>query len=329
MEYLRCLFRFKNYSTDKDRKTVVYLNCSDRTRTIALSESGRYLILWERGLVPSDSSMGGIRYTELNVEVITVVYDLENNIYYPIPQHRMVRQVKEVKIEISPDEKTAMIQINTFISVTVIWWNLKTRNIIRTIDTGTDTYRWTITNEHLVCMISNDFIKLYSPIGETSREISLNSPGINFNCRVDYRNGEIIMNTLSMNRIGYVYNIEIHPIDKKSVRTLTFENVHYISIEPTSNSSQINQYLSLLDGEYFSIIDMNKAGEVVLKTEAHQDLQDWKDQRVEDTPMSEVLRFIVFQKQTLIKVLEMVLSAPLYDDLPETLQYMVRTTICS
>lgn len=335
MEYLSCLFQFNKYSIDSIRKAVVFLNEPDRTRAMTISESGRYLILWERRSTPSEvDTSDNVWFTELIVEVIAVVYDLERGTYYRIPQGRMVHLTDKmpVNIQISSNEKTAMILVRESTSGNVTWWNLETRQIIRTIDMN-DSWSgslWTITNDHLVYVTCYKTV-FYSSIGETFRDTSLDLyEGVNDEDSGFFssRNGEIVRIVQQYGASqGFVYATSFYNVYGRTSRTLKIEVSEHSSVESAAINSQITRYLPLLGNLKIGIriLDMSKTGEPLLACAYHQDIQDWR-KGSGHAPISKLLRLIVFQKQTLIKILGSFLSVtsvPVYQDLPETLKYMI------
>lgn len=299
MEYFSCLFQFKNYRIDENRKVIVYLN-----HTIALSKSERYLILWKSKKV-------------LNV------YDLEQGGCYHIPQNYIAELVKNVSIQISPDEKTVMISVLNDLSNDIIWWNLETRQIIQTMNAKTSF--WTVTNEHLVEMNHRGNLTLHAYDGKISEYHNGSLvPEYSFFCIPN--NGEIIKVSKWCSRSEYVHTVHFHSIEDNTSRSVSLDLPRGFLPEYPFEFLQIQQYLPVYrynEGDMF-IFDM-ETGEPILETKLHGDMVNFINDSNED---EDYPRMMVFQKTTLIAITSMVLHLSICRDLPETLKYIVCQILC-
>lgn len=333
MEYLKCLFQFEKYRVDEHRKAIICLNSKYVNRSVILSESGRYLILWERRFMQSQSETSDTCYTEMYIEVSPMVYDLVHQSCYPIPQGRILRQVEEVVFDISPDEQTAMILVRDPESIVVTWWNLETHRIIRTCNREIDDDSWTVTNTCLVNITPRRMTYYASDIKESYKTSKNVRDYYLDDCDCTSRSGELVAVT---QRLDETYNgvtiVKFHPIDStvtRSSRTLKFDLSGTTLFDYISGTPQIQQYLPIF--KYHSgswnllIIDMQD-GKTALNTKIHQDLQNYRNCSRHNTCMDVAMRIIVFEKQALIRVLFMLLSVmhiSIYDNLPDTLKYLV------
>lgn len=332
MEYLKYLFQFEKYHIDDDRKVIIHSDTEDRRLTVVLSNSQRYLIFFERSTVSSNSDISKVCYTELNVQVVSIVYDLEKGTYYPIPQGHVGRLVKTWNIQISPDEQTAMILVlDSSMDAIITWWNLETQQIIKTIPSS-KTPVWTLTNDYLVEIRKRAPMIFYLPNGEIFIGPLIETDDVSILNVATYLfvNGEIIRMTKYQ---PDTYVVDFYALSTRITRTVTFRAK--ILSKTELDISQIQQYLALFDpgDDHMSIIDMADTGKSLLDIDFYPDIYNWIDRTTNGLILAhDILRAVILQKQTLIKVLSLLLSVlhiPIYHELPETLQYMVRTILAS
>lgn len=137
-----------------------------------------------------------------------------------------------------------------------------------------------------------------------------------------FKNGELI--EVKLNEVSYL--VEFHSIDGGISRTVKLESSGISSVLYISETLQMQQYLPVLAVSNMLIFDTANTGKLLLETELHQDIQDWLDYYDEDKNMGGNPQVIVFQKQTLVSLFELFLSAliiPMYHELPDILKYLV------
>lgn len=307
MEHLGHLFRFKRYSVDRNRTSVflVRRENDDRTREFFLSNSERYLAVWERGPVSSKDD-SGIRYMESTIEVICAVYDLETGTVKPIPREIILKDINDVNIHFSPDEKSAMLQVkNKHDRVAVTWWNLETGVIIRTVLSYfyQNEAMWSLTNDYLF-EYGFEMLTYHYPNTERKEQSSY-----------EY---QILCNG---NFINVEYGrITVIPIDGGA--KTHFENPVFSSSYDLDVTSIFRDHVIKFDDIDDRRVDIINVTDKTVST-IYFDKEHLSS--VEQTLV------IVFQKKTLRKIIKLLLSTlpedSLYGMLPDTLQYYVEELI--
>lgn len=317
MEYLRHLFRFKRYPVDRNQIAVVIasLELDTRRRIFSLSNSERYLALWERGpdLVTISSEF---RYVE--TEVIGVIYDLENGTAKPIPRERIVRGITSVEIHFSPDEKSAMLFVSNESEMLVTWWNLETGNIIRTVSDHLVKNHWTLTNDYLFerCF---GIINNHYPNTEKSEYVVApmyqRQQFFHNGHKLVVDDGEII-----------VVKIGENPLMGTVFRNSRIAQYLDLDILPV-----LRGHLIMYSDESFDVLKYD----TVTTRYFHEDIKDFVSEIGKPDPYTEYLSrprrvrgVIMFQKKTLIRLAGLLLSeTSVYKMLPNTLKYTVSEII--
>lgn len=324
MEHLKCLFRFKNYHVSDTQKAVICLALdSDRDRKVVMSRSEKYLILWERGQVPIVETNTECRYVETHIEVIAVVYETETGIVYPIPQGQLLHGVKYVNIQISPNERFAMIVTSNLLDRVVTWWNLETKKIVRTISMMAIYHSdvWTLTDDHLIELKYDDTAIYYSVDKSEIRNIMT----------VPYGNvGWIIVNDKYARLREFDNSVELSSFDESCSNIFPLQIPPDFDIFEHSTAPFQGFLILILYNENFCIMDIFNTGHSLLTSTYHDDFKSWFEYHSITTdyeePIKDAIQIVVLQKRTLVRLFNMVLSSliiPIYHRLPNTLRYLV------